>query len=82
VLPTIPWSADAAHAKSIPGLNSQLQSLYRAYPQIVPGPDLYDFFMRHPEEISADGVHPTEQGCAAMRALWADSAARSLYSRR
>ena len=78
VVPTIPWSREATHARNLPGLNAQILALYRAEPRVVPGPDLYTFFHDHPELISADGVHPTDAGYAALRGQWA-AMARRLY---
>jgi lysophospholipase L1-like esterase len=40
-------------------------------------PDLYAWFIAHPEQL-ADGVHPNDAGARAMNQLWAD-AVRGLY---
>lgn len=43
------------------------------------GPDFYDYFSKHPEELSAsDGVHPAEKGAQSMHRLWAEAVA-TLY---
>jgi lysophospholipase L1-like esterase len=42
------------------------------------GPDLYGYFMAHPDQLS-DGVHPTPTGYDAMNRLWADDVSR-LYA--
>jgi len=40
------------------------------------GPDFFDYFSKHPEELSADdGVHPAEKGAASMHRLWAEAVA-------
>jgi hypothetical protein len=41
---------------------------------LIPGPDLYTWFLTHPEEInpgSTDGVHPNADGAASIQKLWA-----------
>jgi len=38
------------------------------------GPDFFDYFSKHPEELStSDGVHPNEKGAASMHRLWAEA---------
>jgi lysophospholipase L1-like esterase len=37
------------------------------------GPDFYSYFTAHPEQVSADGIHPNGTGYAAMAPLWKDS---------
>lgn len=75
VIPTIPWSRDPTHAGNIPALNAQIRKLYSDNHCVVQGPDLFAFFQSHPEQISADNLHPTDEGFASLRALWARSAA-------
>jgi lysophospholipase L1-like esterase len=79
VVPTIPWSRDPTHARNIPALNKQIQKLYRAFPSVIPGPDLYAYLEAHEDYISSDNVHPTDAGLAAVRTLWATVAAKSIY---
>jgi lysophospholipase L1-like esterase len=79
VIPTIPYSLDPTHLANTPALNEQIQTLYQAYPAIVPGPDLWTYFMNNPQYISTDNVHPNAQGCAAYRTLWAQFAASAMY---
>jgi len=79
VVPTIPWSRDPNHARAIPSLNAQIRELYRAFPQVIPGPDLYAYLEKNQNDISPDNVHPTDAGYAAIRILWADVAAKSVY---
>ncbi|MGA2191129.1 MAG: choice-of-anchor D domain-containing protein [Steroidobacteraceae bacterium] len=79
VIPTIPYSPDPTHLANTPGLNQQIQALYQAYPEIVPGPDLWTYFMNNPQYISTDNVHPNAQGCAAYRTQWAQFAAGTMY---
>jgi lysophospholipase L1-like esterase len=79
VVPTIPYSTDPTHLANIPGLNAQIQALYAANNQVVPGPDLWTFFENNPQYISSDHVHPNAQGCVAYRTLWAQFAAGIIY---
>ena len=79
LVPTIPWSRDPTHARYIPPLNAQIRALYRAYPELIPGPDLYAYFEKNQSEISPDNVHPTDAGYAAIRTLWAQVAAQAIY---
>lgn len=40
------------------------------------GPDFYNYFLNHPEELSAeDGVHPLPSGAQSMQRLWAEAVA-------
>jgi lysophospholipase L1-like esterase len=80
VVPTIPWSREPYHAARIPALNAQIQRLYASTPQVLPGPDLYFLFSNHERYISTDGVHPTDDGNAALRRAWAAMAAKLVYS--
>ena len=82
VVPTIPWSRDPWHAQHIPALNAEIHHLYHTCPAVIPGPDLFTFFNDHQDYISADNVHPTEAGYAALRTLWAAVAAQSIYQRK
>jgi lysophospholipase L1-like esterase len=79
VVPTIPWSRDPTHARNIPPLNAQIQKLYRAFPSVIPGPDLYTYLEANQSYISSDNVHPTAAGYAAVRTQWASVAAKSIY---
>jgi lysophospholipase L1-like esterase len=79
VVPTIPWSRDPNRAGNIPALNKEIQKLYRTFPSVIPGPDLYAYLEANQGYISSDNVHPTEAGYAAIRTLWAAVAAKSIY---
>lgn len=77
VVPTIPWSRNATLAANVPLLNAQVRNLYSNFPKVLPGPDLYSFYENNQNLISSDDVHPTDAGCAAMRANWASTAAKA-----
>lgn len=46
--------------------------------KLIPGPDLYAYFSKHPEEFS-DGVHPNATGALSLIRLWAEKM-DSLYT--
>jgi len=79
VVPTIPWSREPYHAERIPALNAQIRRLYASTPQVLQGPDLYSLFSNNERFISADGVHPTDEGYAVLRRAWAVTAAKLVY---
>jgi len=82
VIPTIPWSRDSWHAQRIPPLNDEIRRLYKEFPSIVPGPDLFAYFNLHQDYIAPDGVHPTGAGYSALRKIWATTAVQSIYQRK
>ena len=70
VLAPIPFSRDPNRAV-IPQYNAALATLAAAQ-NVALGPDLYAYFAAHPDELSADGVHPSDAGSRAIARLWAD----------
>jgi len=46
--------------------------------ELIEGPDLYSWFLEHPEHLAADGVHPNAKGAAQIQKLWAEKMA-SIY---
>ena len=82
ILPTVPWSNPANGGPSTTitqGYNTQIAAILAANPSYIQGPDLYAFFNANQSYISGDGVHPTDAGGAALRALWANFAAAQVY---
>jgi lysophospholipase L1-like esterase len=79
VVPTIPWARSTNVDRCGPRLNSRIRALYRAYRQIVHGPDLWAYFKAHPSLISADGLHPSVAGYAAFRRQWAAAMLARVY---
>ena len=71
VIPHIPWGRVAAIQKCGPALNAQIDALYKAFPQIIHGPDFWTFFLHNQSLISQDNIHPTDAGFAAYRQQWA-----------
>lgn len=80
VIPKIPWGKNATLQANAPALNAQIEKLYAEHPQIIRGPDLWTFFMDHPEYINDGDVHPTNVGYANMRQLWAETMLQSVYA--
>ena len=83
VIPHIPYSSDLGDAgvpsyADIPSYNAVIDQLVQSN-QLTTGPDLYAFFMAHPDQLMADGLHPSnEQGQASINQLWA-TAMQPLY---
>ncbi len=40
--------------------------------KLIPGPDLYAWFLAHPGDLTSDGVHPNAAGAASIQRLWAE----------
>lgn len=59
------WQLDIAYAEAV----DELATLNH----LAPGPDLYAWFLAHPEGLSSDGVHPATDGSVAIRQLWANA---------
>jgi lysophospholipase L1-like esterase len=85
IIPRIPYAGNAAYA-NVPAYNSVVDELV-ASNQLNAGPDLFAYFMGHPEEFTCppcgsgrltDNLHPNDVGLAAMNQLWTE-AARPLY---
>ena len=79
VIPTIPWGRTANIQKNGPGLNAKIDELYRTFPQVIRGPDLWAYFAQHPSLISSDGIHPTDEGFAAYRRQWVEDVVSKIY---
>jgi len=43
-----------------------------AHNNLIPGPDLYTWFLAHPGDLNSDGVHPNSYGAASFQRLWAE----------
>jgi len=39
---------------------------------LIAGPDLYNWFLAHPEDLNSDGVHPNASGASNIQRLWAE----------
>ena len=80
VIPKIPWSRLNDIQQYAPSYNAQIDALYTAYPQIVKGPDLWNYFKNNPDYISSDNVHPTSDGYNALRKQWAEAMTAAVYN--
>ena len=77
ILARIPYANDGQHT-NIPEFNLVIEEL-RDLHGLPRGPDLYAWFLAHPDELR-DGLHPNDRGVASMNRLWAD-AVDALYPR-
>jgi len=59
------WQINEAYLKAIDALVKKNK--------LTPGPDLYTWFLSHPDELMADGIRPTARGGASIQRLWAES---------
>jgi len=75
ILATIPFASDDHH-RQIPLFNAVIDDLRRTR-ALPSGPDLYAWFLAHPEQLR-DGVHPDDRGVDSINRLWAE-AVDSLY---
>ena len=56
----------------IPSYDASIDGL-SATNHLLVGPDLYAYFMAHPDELMADKLHPNDAGQTAINKLWADA---------
>jgi lysophospholipase L1-like esterase len=59
------WQVNEAFLKAIDDLTKKNK--------LHPGPNLYNWFLQHPEELKEDGVHPTQSGGTTIQRLWAEA---------
>ena len=59
------WQIDDGYLKAIDALTRQYN--------LLPGPDLYTWFLKHPDELAEDGVLPSARGGATIQRLWAEA---------
>ncbi len=80
ILPTIPYATESGVNNYLDDYNAMIHRIYEEYPEVVKGPDFDAFLREHPEYLSGDGVHPSSEGYAAMRQLWADTMYANVYT--
>ena len=73
----IPFAARGPDDVDVRALNGVID-LVTARNGLLPGPDLYTWFSTHPDELSRDGVHPSDAGNRSINRLWYE-ALRPLY---
>jgi hypothetical protein len=72
VVPRMPWSSSPNILQNDgPGNNAIIDALYDKYPEILRGPDFWNFFMNRTDLISDGDVHPNEMGQEELRKQWA-----------
>ncbi len=79
VLPKIPYATEAGVNTYLDDYNAMIDKIYEEYPEVVKGPDFDAMFRENPELLSGDGVHPSSEGYAAMRELWAETMYNTVY---
>jgi len=78
VIARIPFATKGPADADMRALNVVID-LVTARNGLLPGPDLYAWFSAHPDELSQDGVHPSDAGTLSINRLWYE-ALRPLYS--
>lgn len=79
VVPKIPYSTESGVNTYLDDYNDMIDKLYKEYPQVIKGPDFDAFFRENPDLLSSDGVHPSSEGYASMRELWAETMYENVY---
>jgi hypothetical protein len=82
IIPHIPWGRDANIQNCAPPLNTKIDALYKAFPQIIKGPDLWTFFQSHQKLISNDTIYPTLTGFGWLRRQWANAMLAEIYAKK
>ena len=80
VIGRIPWGRTTNIQNCAPSLNARIDALYKAFPQIIRGPNLWTFFQSHQNLISNDNIHPTDAGFGSYRLQWANAMLAEVYS--
>ncbi len=80
VLPTIPYATEPGVNTYLDDYNDKIRLIYEEYSEVIEGPDFDTYFRENPDMLSADGVHPSSEGYAAMRSLWAETMYKSVYT--
>jgi lysophospholipase L1-like esterase len=65
----IPFAAKGPADVDVRALNEAIDRV-TARNGLLPGPDLYAWFSAHPDELSRDGVHPSDAGNRSINRLW------------
>jgi lysophospholipase L1-like esterase len=79
VVPKIPWGRTPNIQANAPRFNAEIDKLYKAYPQVIPGPDFWAYFIGNQDQISKDNFNPTPAGYAEYRRLWALEMSNRVY---
>ncbi|MBQ8687012.1 MAG: lysophospholipase [Ruminococcus sp.] len=79
VLPKIPYATEPGVGDYLDDYNAMIDRIYEEYPKIIKGPDFDAYFREHPDMLSGDGVHPSGDGYAEMRRIWAETMYENVY---
>lgn len=80
VLPKIPYATEPGVSDYLSEYEAMIDKLYEEYgDKLVKGPDLESFFKDNPSYLGSDGVHPSTEGCEALREYWADTMYENVY---
>ena len=82
VLPKIPFSLEKGIAANVEQYNAKVDQIWTEYPDVIHGPDFYAWFEAHPDMLSGDGVHPSNEGYNEMRRIWAETMLEAVYLKR
>jgi hypothetical protein len=77
-IPHIPWDAQCKGQPAPLGPFNDAIDTLRAQKQFIAGPDLYDYFAAHQDQLGPDHEHPNDAGQEAVTHQWAATIA-SLY---
>lgn len=84
IVPTIPWGCISRLQNDDPTVagtvNYEIQQLYKNYPQVIKGPDLWTYFKTHQSLIYSDCIHPSiPNGMGAYRHQWVNAMIANVY---
>jgi hypothetical protein len=78
IVPQMIWSPRPDLQACAIAINKKLDQLYKAYPKVMPGPDLFRVFQNHPEDFS-DMIHTNDKGAELYRQAWANMFLKTIY---
>jgi hypothetical protein len=81
IVSRIPWGRAVNIQQCGPALNAEIDALYKAFPQIIKGPEFWSFFQKNQNLISNDDIYPTIAGFGAYRQQWANTMLTELYGK-
>lgn len=67
------WQIHEGYLKAIDALTKKYK--------LIPGPDLYTWFLQHPDELSDGGILPSPRGGASIQRLWAEAVYKQYESK-
>jgi lysophospholipase L1-like esterase len=78
VVPHMPWADGADTQMKGPIINGIIDDLYKKYPQIVVGPDLWALFLNRTDLIPSGDIHPNSAGQEVLRTAWSTVLAKTI----